>query len=141
MTKNLKYIALYLLTMVAFFAVDLVWLGIIADEFYASELGPYLAEEVNWLSAILFYSLYICGILFFVTIPAFKEQKHSKALIKGAFFGLITYGTYDLTNLALIKDWPLQMSVVDIIWGVLLNTIVGWISYLIMNKLFDPVRS
>ena len=123
------YIKLYLISLLAFFAADMMWLGLIAGSFYKSHLGFIMAPEVNWTAALIFYCLFILGILVFVVLPAIKENALPIMLVKAAFFGLITYATYDLTNLATVKDWPLIVTVVDLIWGMVLVTFVRLVGF------------
>ena len=127
----LYYLKLYLLTIPVFFAIDLVWLGVIAKGLYQKNLGHLLSPAINWPAAITFYLIYIVGILLFAVKPALADQTLAKAAIWGALFGFFTYATYDLTNLATLKDWPLKIVVIDVIWGTLLCTLVASASYLI----------
>lgn len=127
----LYYLKLYLLTIPVFFAVDMLWLGLVARSFYKKHLGYILSPDVNWTAAILFYLMYIVGIIFFAVRPALAADSLSRALLLGAFFGFITYATYDLTNLATLKDWPLTVVIVDIAWGTALCALVASGSYLI----------
>lgn len=120
---------LYLLTIPVFFAIDLLWLGVVAKAFYQQKLAHLLAPSPNWPAAALFYCIYIAGILLFAVKPALASQAWSTAAIWGALFGFFTYATYDLTNLATLRDWPLQVVVVDIAWGTLLCTLVATASY------------
>jgi len=126
----LFYIKLYCLTVVIFFAIDMAWLGYVARPFYKSNLSGILSPEVNWTAAVIFYLIYITGILIFAVVPALEKGSAHKALIWGALFGFLTYATYDLTNLATIQKWPIKIVIVDIGWGVLLCTAVAWSSYL-----------
>jgi uncharacterized membrane protein len=125
------YFKLYLLTVPVFFAIDLIWLGLVARSFYQKHLGYILSPEVNWPAAIVFYLIYIVGIIFFAVRPALEVESLSRALLLGAFFGFITYATYDLTNLATLKDWPLIVVIVDIAWGTVLCALVATGSFLI----------
>ncbi|AYC30847.1 DUF2177 family protein [Paenisporosarcina cavernae] len=122
---------LYLLTFVIFFAVDFVWLGFVAPSVYDHYIGFLLAEDVNFWAAGIFYILYIFGLVYFVIQPAINKGSVKRALVTGAFFGFITYATYDLTNLATIEGWPVAVTIIDLIWGSLLNgvtsAIVTWI--------------
>lgn len=122
----------FLITFIVFFAIDLVWLGLIAKKLYAKHLGYIMADKVNWGAALLFYVLFIVGILYFAITPA---TTLGKVAISGALFGLISYATYDLTNLATIKSWPVVITVIDLIWGTTLSTLTASISYLIIGKL------
>lgn len=124
-----KSILLYLMTVPLFFLIDLAWLGIIAKQFYRDQLGSLMRVSPNWPVAILFYLLFIVGILVFAVIPALNAGSISKALIYGALFGFFTYMTYELTNYAVIKDWPALLVPVDILWGVVLSTGVAAGSY------------
>ncbi len=124
----LRYVKLYLITLVAFFAIDLVWLVLVAQRFYSAQIGFLMAPQPNWPVAILFYLLFIFGILFFVVVPGLKEKTFGPTLIRAALFGLITYATYDLTNLATLKDWPAIVTVVDLIWGTTISVGVSAVS-------------
>jgi uncharacterized membrane protein len=119
------YLKLYLASLVVFFAVDMIWLGFVARTFYKKYLGYLMAPTVNWLPAILFYLLFIVGILVFVVLPGVKENSLQNTVLRAALFGLITYATYDLTNLATINQWPLNVTLVDLIWGMAVTTIVS----------------
>lgn len=123
------YMKLYLLTVPIFFLFDIVWLGYVAKKFYRQNLAFILSPEVNWVAAIAFYLIYIVGILFFAVAPALEKASLMRALVWGGLYGFFTYATYDLTNLALIKDWPLKIVVVDIIWGMVLCAAVAVLSF------------
>ena len=129
------FIKLYFITLPIFFAIDMVWLGLIAKKFYREQIGFLMKTNINWLAAIIFYLLFIAGLVFFVISPAVEKKSWLNALFVGALFGLFTYFTYDLTNLATLKDWPLLLSAVDIIWGMGLSASVSLISYFIAIKL------
>jgi len=124
----LQFFYLYLMTIPAFFIIDMIWLGTLATKFYQSQIG-YLLGPVNWTAAIIFYLLYIVGIIIFAVNPAIEAGSLSKALVLGALFGFFAYATYDLTNLATIKDWPVLMVIVDIVWGTILTSSVAGVSY------------
>ena len=111
------YLKAYLATLVVFLAVDSVWLGVVARNFYASQLGNLMRDNINFLAAGGFYLAYVAGIVFFAVAPALTAESWSKAALNGAVLGLIAYGTYDMTNLATLRDWPIAMSVVDMAWG------------------------
>ena len=129
------FIKLYLISLPVFFAIDMIWLGLVAKKFYATQIGFLMKTDVNWLAAILFYLLFIVGIVVFVIMPAIEQKSWAHALGYGALFGLITYATYDLTNLATSKNWPMAVTIVDLIWGATLAASVSVITYLIANKL------
>ena len=107
----------YLATLVVFAIVDTLWLGVVARPFYQAELGDLLAPEVKIWAAVLFYVVYSAGIVVFAVQPAIRAESLVTAVVMGALFSFFAYGTYDLTNLATLRDWPLRMSIVDIAWG------------------------
>jgi len=123
------YIKLYFTTLMAFFAIDLVWLGLVARTFYNKQLGFLLSPNPNWIAAVIFYMLFVAGILVFVVLPGLEDNSLKVTLLRAAFFGLVTYATYDLTNLATVKNWPLLVTVVDLAWGTVLSVIVSWASF------------
>lgn len=116
----MKLILLYLLTIPVFAAMDILWLGLIGRNIYKKYLGHLMAENTTWSAAILFYLFFIGGILYFAVLPALKEGNFSTAVINGAVYGFITYMTYELTNMAVIKDWAWGIVPIDIIWGTVL---------------------
>lgn len=129
------FIKLYAIALPVFFAIDMVWLGLVANNFYKSQIGSLMKPDINWTAAILFYLLFILGLVLFVIAPAVEKGSWMYALIFGAFFGFITYATYDLTNLATLKDWPLLVTIVDLAWGTALGTLVSIITYFIAGKI------
>ena len=131
----MKTFLVYLITVPIFFIIDLVWLGVIAKGFYQKHLGYLMRPQINWAAAILFYLLFIIGIVFFAVRPALESQSPMRALVYGALFGFFAYATYDLTNLATVKDWPVIVTVIDLIWGTVLCGAVAWGSYVISNKI------
>lgn len=126
---------LFAITLPVFFAIDMLWLGVVAKNFYRAQIGSLLKTDVNWSAAILFYLVFIAGIVFFVLAPALEKTSWRHALFAGAAFGFITYATYDLTNLATMKDWPVLVTVVDLAWGTVLSASVSVISFAIARKL------
>ena len=129
------FLKLYAIALPVFFAIDMTWIGVVAKGFYAKQIGLLLKPEVNWLAAIIFYLLFILGLVFFVIMPAIEKGSWTYALAFGALFGLICYATYDLTNLAVAKDWPLMVTIVDLAWGAVLASSVSVITYFIANKI------
>ncbi len=129
-------IALYPISFVIFLGVDMVWLGFIAKDLYQKNLGKFLSPDVNWLAAIIFYLLFVFGILIFAVFPGIREHSAKFVLLHSALFGLLSYATYDLTNLATIKGWPVKIVVIDMIWGMVLSSIVALGTYLIYNKIW-----
>jgi uncharacterized membrane protein len=112
-----------------------VWLVVVAKKFYSQHLGYIMRPDVGWLAAIIFYLLFITGLVTFVISPAVEKHSWLNAVLFGAFFGLVTYSTYDLTNLATLKNWPVIVTVVDLIWGMILSASVSVVTYLINIKI------
>ncbi len=131
----MMYIKLYLIALPAFFALDFVWLAIVARKFYLSQLGALMKTNINWPIAILFYLIFIVGLIIFVISPAIEKKSIIYALVMGGLFGFFTYATYDLTNLATLKNWPLSLSIIDMIWGSILAASVSAITFYIASKL------
>ena len=128
-------IKLYAIALPVFFAIDMVWLGLVAKNFYKSQIGFLMKADINWAAAILFYLLFILGLVLFVILPSIEKGSWMQALLLGAFFGLITYATYDLTNLATLKDWPFLVTIVDLTWGAVLGALVSVVTYVIAGKI------
>jgi uncharacterized membrane protein len=129
------FLRLYAIALPVFFSIDLLWIGVVAKAFYAKQMGGFLRLDVNWAAAILFYLLFIAGLVVFVITPAVQQGSWTRAVLLGAFFGLVCYATYDLTNLAVAKDWPLLVTIVDLAWGSVLAASVSTITYLIAHKM------
>ena len=129
------FIKLFLIALPVFFVIDMLWLVLVAKSFYQEQIGFLMKPDINWPAAIIFYLLFISGLVIFVITPAFEKHSWIHAILFGGLFGLITYATYDLTNLATLKDWPLLVTVVDLIWGTILASSISLITYLIANKI------
>ncbi|MEI7720191.1 MAG: DUF2177 family protein [bacterium] len=129
------FIKLYAIALPVFFAIDMVWLGLVAKGFYKSQIGFLMKPDVNWTAAIIFYLLFIVGLVLFVIAPAIEKGSWVQALLFGALFGLVCYATYDLTNLATLKDWPLLVTIVDLAWGAVLAASVSTATYFIASKI------
>ncbi|MCF8379431.1 MAG: DUF2177 family protein [Bacteroidales bacterium] len=130
-----KIILGYVLTAIVFFGIDLIWLGVVAKDLYKKHLGFILSDKVNWTAALIFYFLFIIGIFIFAINPAIKKDSVWQAMLLGALFGFFTYSTYDLTNLATLKDWPLKIVFIDIAWGSFLTTAVSIAGFYILKML------
>lgn len=127
------FLKLYAIALPVFFAIDMLWLGVIAKNLYRSQIGSLMKSDINWIAAIIFYALFIVGLVVFVITPAVEKGSWVTALTLGALFGLITYATYDLTNLATLKDWPLRITLIDLVWGAVLAASVSTITYWIAD--------
>lgn len=125
----------YLLTALVFFAIDLAWLGLVARDMYRKYIGHLMSSRVNWVAGVVFYLTFIVGILVFAVYPAVDKDSIPHAVLRGALFGFFTYSTYDLTNLATLKDWPLSITIVDITWGMVLTSVVSAVGFCIVKSL------
>jgi len=123
------FLTLYAISVPIFFIIDMVWLGLVASNFYQNRLG-HLLGEVNWPAAIIFYLIFLVGLTLFATYPGVMKDSLSYVLIWGALFGFFTYATYDLTNLATMRDFPLSVALVDMVWGTVLGASVAGITFL-----------
>ncbi len=132
----MRQVYLYLICLGTFLVLDLLWLGVIARGFYREQLNPLMADSTNWLAAVLFYLLFVAGLLVFVVNPAVERGSLAWSLGLGFLFGVITYGTYDLTNLATLAGWPLKVTLVDLVWGGVLSALVSASGYLAATALF-----
>lgn len=129
------FIKLYAIALPVFFAIDMLWLGVVAKNFYRSQIGALMTSNVNWIAAIIFYLIFIVGLVVLVIEPAMAKGNWLHALLFGALFGLVCYATYDLTNLAIAKDWPLLVTIVDLVWGAVLAALVSIITFFIAKKI------
>jgi uncharacterized membrane protein len=128
-----EFLKLFGIAFVVFFIIDMIWLGLIARNLYQNQIGHLLKPDVNWYAAIIFYVLFIAGLVIFVIQPAATANSIGHAILYGALFGLITYATYDLTNLATLKDWPITITIIDLTWGTFLGMSTSALAFLIQR--------
>ena len=121
----------YIITFIVIIILDAIWLGLIARKLYSSKLGYIMKSNVNWLAALIFYLIFIGGLVFFVVEPSISQESLTYAIKAGLIFGFVTYATYDLTNLSTIRDWPLSITLIDLAWGSTLGLLTSTFSYLI----------
>jgi uncharacterized membrane protein len=132
--QPLPFLILYLVSVPVFFIIDMIWLGVIARNFYQTRLG-HLLGDINWGAAITFYLIFLVGLTFFATYPATLKGGVMSAMVYGALFGFFTYATYDLTNQATLRDWPLMVTMVDMLWGTILGAAVAGLTVFIYQSL------
>ncbi len=125
----MKIIYTYLLSVPIIFAFDLFWLGIFAKEFYIKMMSPLVQIKFYWPAVVLFYLLYFVGIFIFALLPGIEANSLTKTLTLAAMFGFFCYMTYDITNLATLKNWPIKLVVIDILWGTTLSTLTAFVAY------------
>lgn len=118
-----KYFAGYVAALVVMVALDMLWLGVIAKSFYQQGIGHLMADQPNIVAAVAFYLIYAAGLVLFVLGPYGEDPLWGRTLLMGALFGFCAYATYDLSNLATLKDWPVPLTVIDIFWGSIISLI------------------
>jgi len=129
----MSFLGHYLVLLLIFVVIDFAWLAVVAKKFYQKELGSLLRKKAKKLPAVLFYLLYIWGIIYFVLDPGLAAKDISVIIKHAVLLGLIMYATYDLTNLSTLKNWSTKLTLVDLIWGVLLTTVVSTLGYAIFR--------
>lgn len=117
----MRYLWSYLSLLPLLAALDLFWVGVAMKDFYASRLGHLMGDSVNWWGALGFYLVFPLGVLYF----AASASTLAGAALSGGLLGLVTYGTYNFTNLAVLKEWPLSVVALDILWGIVLGALLG----------------
>ncbi len=120
---------------VVIFIMDLVWLSMLARPLYQTGIGHLMAAQPNLLFAGLFYLVYTLGLMRYAIIPNIAANQLKTTFVAGAVFGFFVYASYDLTNLAMLKNWPLSLSIIDISWGTLLSGFSALVAKLVLNKL------
>jgi len=128
----MNFLKMYLIAFVVFLAIDALWLGLVAPKFYKAQIGHLMAEKPNFIAAGIFYLIFIVGVVYFIK-PNIEAGEMGKAVLGGAIFGFMAYATYDLTNLATLKDWPITVTIVDLIWGTFLSSTITLLTYLIYH--------
>lgn len=113
---------------------DAVWLSIVANKFYKSQIGKLLLEKPDMTAAVIFYIIYVIGIVAFVINPALEKGSWQHAVGYGALFGFVAYATYDLTNLATLKGWTTKLVIVDLLWGAVLTAAVAGLSFWFLHR-------
>lgn len=129
----MEFLKMYGIAFVIFLAIDAVWLGLVAPKFYRAQIGHLMADSPNFVAALLFYLIFIFGVVVFVIQPSLADGNWMTALWRGLLFGFVTYATYDLTNLATLRDWPLMVTIVDLAWGTFLGGAMGVLTFYFYN--------
>lgn len=130
-----QFLKLFFTSAVVFLIFDLFWLLVVSKKMYEHFIGD-LMGDVRIFPAVIFYVIYVIGVTFFVLIPGTEKGSIGYVILAGALFGLICYATYDLTNLATLKDWPVAMTVIDLVWGTAVTTVTSVIVYFINMNFF-----
>ena len=128
------FLKLYAVAVVTFFVIDLFWLGVVARSFYQNQMGHLLRADVNWAAAIVFYLIFVVGIVVLAVWPAIERQSLGHAIALGALVGLVAYAAYDLTNLATLDGFPFRVVLVDMVWGTVLCGSVSAVTYLASER-------
>ncbi len=133
----MEFIRNFAISFISFLVLDAAWLAKIAPSFYKKHIGHLMAKSPNLTAAGIFYLIFISGFVFFVISPAIRDNLSlAQTALRGAVYGLVCYATYDLTNHATLKDWPVIVTTVDIIWGTLLTAATAFVTMLIVSKFF-----
>lgn len=130
-----SFIKSYAITFAVFLVLELMWLLVIAKDLYAKELGYIMKAKPDLIPAAVFSFLFVGGLTFFVVHPALEQASWTYALFAGILYGLITYATYTLTNLANLENWPLKVTLIDLLWGMILGGSASTLSFFILNRL------
>lgn len=130
------YLKIFAILFPVLIALDVSWIGVIANSFYKANIGDLLSTTPNYYAAVIFYILYALGIMYFSILPALKEESFVLAFIRGAALGFIAYMTYDLTNLSVMAQWTVLVTVVDVAWGVVLSAVASGLTYILATKLY-----
>ena len=125
----------YLITLPVMFLIDMVWIGFVAKDFYRKGLAEYISTSFVWSAAIPLYFFLAFGVLVFAVYPGIQAGSLQKTLLLAALFGFMCYMTYDLTNLATIRNWPASLTFVDMVWGTTLSTVTAYIMYVVYGFL------
>ncbi|WP_299472773.1 DUF2177 family protein [uncultured Roseibium sp.] len=126
-----QYTTAYVATALVFLAVDYVWLSQVATRFYFDRIGHLLMDKPNMAAAGAFYIIYVVGIVVFAVAPALKSESMAIAIVYGAMFGFFTYATYDVTNYATLRNWPVIVTIVDVAWGTVLSAFSAGMGYVL----------
>jgi uncharacterized membrane protein len=133
----MKYVGSYGATLLVFVTLDLIWLGLVAKRFYRTQLAGLIADQFNLWAALAFYLVYPLGVVIFAVTPALSSASWSDAAVLGAGFGFFAYATYDLTNLATLREWPVRLTVVDLAWGTVLTALAATCGQLITRGIWS----
>ncbi len=132
---RVSWLVQYVVAAAAFTVIDFIWLGTVAKSLYDDKLGDLLAPKPNLAAAVAFYAIFVAGLVFFVVHPAVADGSWTRALLAGAFFGLVTYATWDLTSLAVLRDFPPSLVPIDMAWGTFLAAAVSGTTYAVCSAL------
>jgi uncharacterized membrane protein len=127
----MKYIYLYILTFVVFLIIDFIWLNFVAKNLYVTKIAHLMAQSPKLVPALIFYLIFVAGVIIFAVLPGYESRNIWRTIMLGALFGLLSYSTYDLTNLSTLKDWPLSVTIIDIIWGTSVTAVTSLAGYYI----------
>ena len=133
----MKLIVAYLITAAVFLIIDYIWLGVLMKDYFQTQLSHLMADDVNLAIAAIFYLFFAAGIVLFCVMPAFEAGSWAKAATLGAVLGFLAYGTYDVTNMATLRDWPVMMSVIDVTWGTTITAVSATAGYALTTMIYS----
>jgi uncharacterized membrane protein len=137
MSVAMQFLLTYGIALLLFLAADAVWLGVIAKDLYRQQIGHLMAAQVRWEAAVIFYLLFLAGLMIFAIVPGLEAGSVWTATWKGALLGLLCYATYDLTNLATLQGWPTRLVWIDLAWGTALSAFVSGVTTLVASRWLD----
>jgi uncharacterized membrane protein len=129
--EHAQPLVLYIVSLVIFLALDTLWLGLIANKLYKKSIGHLLSEKVQWRAAAAYYLLFMIGLIVFCVLPGIRAHSLIQTLMLSLLYGLTTYASYDLTNLTTLKNWPVKITIIDIIWGMVISSTTSCSVYLV----------
>lgn len=129
----MEFVLQFLAAGVIFAVIDAIWIGVVANSFYKSEMGKLLRDKPDFVPAVIFYLIYILGMVVFAIRPALEQGSWTVALGLGALLGLVAYATYDLTNASTLKNWSKKVTLVDLAWGTGVTAVVSVLTYLVFS--------
>lgn len=128
-----QVLMLYAITVVVFLVIDAVGINYLIRPVFEQHVGHLLASPLRLGAAAAFYMAYVAGLLWFVSLPALRENAPLQALVGGMVLGFLCYGTYEMTNYATLKDWSLQQVAIDLAWGTILTGFSAWVGVSILS--------
>lgn len=136
-----QFVVSYLATGIVFLILDAIWLTLMGPTFYRAMLGDKMLETFSLAPAVTFYLIYLVGVLVFAVYPAFASGNWITAVLYGGFFGFCAYATYDLTNQATLKDWPVMLTVTDLVWGTVVTAVSATLGYMISSYVLQKMAA
>ena len=130
---------LYMIALCIFLPLDLLWIGVVARDFYRDGMGALMADKPRLDIGLIFYALFVAGLVIFGIRAGVAANDWKQALLYGALFGFFCYATYDLTNLAVMKNFPVKLALVDLAWGTIVSGVTSALTVVIAKALLGDL--